>query len=725
MKNNQPVTNIAYPLGDHQSLISRTDTQGKITYVNQDFIDASGFSEAELLSSSHNIVRHPDMPAAAFADLWATLKSGHAWKGMVKNRRKNGDYYWVLANATPIREAGVIIGYTSVRTAPTAQQIAQASLAYARFKNGQASGWKIAQGQVIRSGLAGKIAALKNLTIQSRLIILISLLCLVMSVIGGAGLYGMSSSNNGLHTVYQDRLIPLGQLDTIVRLLQRNRLLIAAASDAENADEVKQALEKIEQNITQVSKTWDAYMASQLTPAEQKLAEKFATDRADFVNRGLKPAISAIQSGNIEEAKRLQKSVIERIFIPVSEGIDALIQLQLDVSKQESDHAQANFLLMRNLVVTIALLGIFLSFFCARLLIRAIVHPLNQAVNVAMEIAAGNLSTNIQVTSNDEMGRMQHALNVMNTSLINIIAGVRHNAEIIGSGSIQIADGNNDLSQRTEEQASTLEQTAASMEELTSTVKSNADNARQARELAHTASRIALQGGEAMSLVVDTMDTIASSSKKITDIIGVIDGIAFQTNILALNAAVEAARAGEQGRGFAVVASEVRNLAQRSAAAAKEIKELISDSVAKVETGSRQVVNTRKTIDDVVTAAHQVSDIIGEISSASGEQSIGIDQVNQAVMQMDEVTQQNAALVEEAAAAAESLQTQSHSLIQAMDVFRLPAERNIRVPAQQRNALANLYQISARKTHPAKLALAPEHPEKYALTLASGTRHSS
>ncbi|MDO8653784.1 MAG: methyl-accepting chemotaxis protein [Undibacterium sp.] len=718
MRNNQPVTGNAYPLRDDQSLISRTDAQGNITYVNEDFITLSGFSEAELIGSPHNMVRHPDMPAEAFADMWSTLKSGNSWTGMVKNRRKDGDHYWVLANATPIREAGIIVGYTSVRTAPTQDQITQASVAYARFKNGEAGRWQIRQGQVLRRGIIGKALALKNLTIQGRLILLISLLCMVMTGIGAMGLYGMNSSNEGLRTVYQDRTIPLGQLDMVVRLLQSNRLLLSEAIYATNPEEIKSTAGKIEVNIGQVNKNWDAYMASYLTPEEKKLADKFVIDRANFVNRGLTPAIAALNAGNIEEVKRLEHDVIGSDFNPVREGINALIQLQLDVSKQESDSAQANFIFMRNFISMVIVLGILLSFFAARLLIGAIVHPLNQAVNLVREIAAGNLSATINIKSNDEMGHMQHALNVMNKSLTNIISGVRHNAEIIGSTSIQIADGNNDLSQRTEEQASTLEETAASMEELTSTVKSNAENSKQARELAHTASHIAVQGGEAMSLVVGTMDSIADSSKKITDIISVIDGIAFQTNILALNAAVEAARAGEQGRGFAVVASEVRSLAQRSASAAKEIKELIGDSVSKVATGAKQVIDARKTIDGVVIAVQQVSDIMSDITAASMEQSIGIEQVNQAVMQMDEVTQQNAALVEEAAAAAESLQTQGHALVQAMAVFTLSANRGVDVPGRAINirpSAVNIRRASVTKIHSAKIASAQKNPVRRAI----------
>jgi PAS domain S-box-containing protein len=671
MRNNQPVTGNAYPLGENQSLISRTDAQGNITYVNQDFIDISGFTETELIGSPHNMVRHPDMPTEAFADMWSTLKGGHSWTGMVKNRRKNGDHYWVLANATPIRENGTVIGYTSVRTAPDSDQIAQASAAYALFKQGRAGGLQIRQGQIVRSGVFGKIASLKNLHIKGRLTLLVSLLCLLMTAIGALGLYGISASNAGLLTVYEDRTVPLGQLDKVVRLLQRNRLLVADAIAASNPDEIKNAAGKVEGNIDEAQKMWGAYTATYLTPEEKKLAEQFATDRDNFVKNGLIPAIAALKAGNIDELKRLEHDVMAVGFNPVIEGIDALIKLQLDVSKQEADSAQANFASMRNAVIAAILLGMMLSFFAARFLIRAIVRPLNDAVNVAKEIAAGNLTANIEIKSNDEIGQMQHALNVMKKSLTNIIAGVRRNAEMIESASAQIADGNHDLSQRTEEQASTLEETAASMEQLTSTVKNNAENSKQARELAHVASDIALQGGEAMSEVVGTMDSIAHSSKKITDIISVIDSIAFQTNILALNAAVEAARAGEQGRGFAVVATEVRNLAQRSASAAKEIKDLISDSVAKVESGSRQVTDARKTIEGIVTAVQQVTDIMNEITTASMEQSSGIEQVNQAVMQMDDVTQQNAALVEQAAAAAEGLQMQGHSLVQGMGVFRL------------------------------------------------------
>jgi methyl-accepting chemotaxis protein-1 (serine sensor receptor) len=302
---------------------------------------------------------------------------------------------------------------------------------------------------------------------------------------------------------------------------------------------------------------------------------------------------------------------------------------------------------------------------------RSIVRPIHEGVRVAQAVAAGDLGSRIEVTRRDETGQLLQALKSMNTNLVNIVTTVRHSSDSIATGSAQIAGGNADLSQRTEEQASALEETAASMEQLGTTVRQNADNARQANQLALSASDVALKGGEAVSQVVDTMKGINDSSRRMAEIIGVIDGIAFQTNILALNAAVEAARAGEQGRGFAVVAGEVRSLAQRSADAAKDIRQLIATSVERVAQGTLQVDRAGATMQEVVEAIRRVSDIVGEISTASAEQSQGVSQVGEAVSQMDQVTQQNAALVEESAAAAESLKQQANQLVQAVSAFRL------------------------------------------------------
>jgi methyl-accepting chemotaxis protein len=321
--------------------------------------------------------------------------------------------------------------------------------------------------------------------------------------------------------------------------------------------------------------------------------------------------------------------------------------------------------------ILVAILGIVFAWVTA----ISIIRPLQEAVVVADAVAKGDLTQRIEVNSTDEVGKLLQALKGMNESLAGIVGEVRNSTESITTASQEIAQGNADLSQRTEEQASSLEETASSMEELTSTVRQNAENAKQANQLAANASDIALKGGKVVGDVVETMASISTSSKKIVDIISVIEGIAFQTNILALNAAVEAARAGEQGRGFAVVAGEVRNLAQRSAAAAKEIKGLIDDSVDKVDAGSKQVDQAGATMQEIVQAVKRVTDIMAEISAASVEQGAGIEQVNTAITQMDEVTQQNAALVEEAAAAAEAMQEQAEVLMQAVSVFRIVGGR--------------------------------------------------
>ena len=363
--------------------------------------------------------------------------------------------------------------------------------------------------------------------------------------------------------------------------------------------------------------------------------------------------------------------------------LDKFIALQNSEMDRAGDEAHAVSKRTLLIIMVLALVAAAISLVVAVLSTRSITKPLTEAVAVAKRVADGDLTSIIEVNSSDETGQMMEALRFMNASLIKIVAEVRSGTDSIAEASREIASGNLDLSSRTEEQAASLGQTSSSMRELTSTVQQNADNARQANQLAAKASEVAVRGGSVVSHVINTMGSITDSSKKIVDIIGVIDGIAFQTNILALNAAVEAARAGEQGRGFAVVASEVRNLAQRSAAAAKEIKALIGDSVSKVKEGSTLVEQAGVTMEEVVASVRRVTDIMGEITSASQEQSAGIAKVNNTILEMDETTQQNAALVEEAAAAAASMQDQAANLARVVSVFKLEntAPKKVRRPA--------------------------------------------
>jgi methyl-accepting chemotaxis protein len=415
-------------------------------------------------------------------------------------------------------------------------------------------------------------------------------------------------------------------------------------------------------------------------------------------------------------AKRLIESKMEPALLSYNQSVQAVVAFQQTIFQKAKAEVDELYASGRTVLIALGTMALILSAILAWLLSRSITRPLDYAVSVARTVASGDLRNKIQASSNDETGQLLHALRDMNDGLVKSVSQVRTGIDTIATASSQIAAGNLDLSSRTEEQASSLEETASSMEELTSTVKQNADNARQANQLAVSASGVAEKGGAVVSRVVDTMEDINASAKKIVDIIGVIDGIAFQTNILALNAAVEAARAGEQGRGFAVVASEVRNLAQRSAAAAKEIKTLIGDSVDKVELGSKLVEEAGVTMDEVVQSVRHVTDIMSEIMAASQEQSAGIEQVNQAIGQMDQVTQQNAALVEEAAAAAESLNEQAAKLAEAVSVFKLDGANVAFAPASR----AAKVQVVASHGAAANQTIATSAPKKIANGATSG-----
>ncbi len=385
-----------------------------------------------------------------------------------------------------------------------------------------------------------------------------------------------------------------------------------------------------------------------------------------------------------EGAGKIIASSIEPLSHQALTEINRLVILQQQAAaKVMHDNAQVGYRL-QVLLYAIGVLATAIGVACAWRLTISITRPLRHAVMIAQTVAAGDLTSEVTVVGKDELSQLLDALKKMNANLFEAVTKVRQGTDTIATASMEIAAGNLDLSARTEQQAGSLEETASSMEELTSTVKQNSDNARQANQLAMSASTIAVKGGVVVAQVVDTMASINQSSKRIVDIISVIDGIAFQTNILALNAAVEAARAGEQGRGFAVVATEVRSLAQRSAAAAKEIKVLIDDSVDKVKLGTQLVDQAGATMDDVVDSVKRVNDIMGEIMVASLEQTSGIEQVNQAIIQMDQVTQQNAALVEEAAAAAQSMQDQAGNLLQVVSIFKLDEQ----APAVRAVALA-------------------------------------
>ncbi|MFM0726717.1 methyl-accepting chemotaxis protein [Paraburkholderia strydomiana] len=515
MRNNQPVTGHEYEFPSSHMLVSATDLGGRIQYCNPAFIAVSGFTRDELIGEPHNLIRHPDMPREAFADMWTTIREGRPWTALVKNRRKNGDHYWVRANVTPVVENGAVVGYLSVRVKPEREAVRAADTLYARMRAGEARGVALRRGVVVRTGLAGRLQALMRLPVATR---------------AAAGY----------------ALTPLALLLTGLAAWQG----------------------------TPPAPFWIAF--------------------------GVATAISVLSW---------------------------------------------------------------------RVLTRQLAAPIDDMSGFATRLAAGDLTADLQIARHDDLGDVLQALNQLKANLAAIVYDVR--AQITGmlDNAREISSGNVDLARRTELQAASLEETAATMDELTTTVQANADASGRALDLARDAQAAAAEGGRIAGQVEQTMAGITEASRRIADITGVIDGIAFQTNILALNAAVEAARAGEAGRSFAVVAGEVRMLAQRCAASSKEIKSVVEASASEVAAGTELVARTTSQMRAIDEAVGRVSSIIVEVANASSEQAEGIRQVNQAVSHLDGATQQNAALVEQAAATAQRLAEQADVLDEAVRLF--------------------------------------------------------
>jgi aerotaxis receptor len=525
MRNNQPVTGQEYEFPSSQMLVSATDLTGRIEYCNPAFIAVSGYTHEELVGQPHNLIRHPDMPREAFADMWATIRDGRPWTALVKNRRKNGDHYWVHANVTPVVKKGAVVGYLSVRVKPARDAVRAAEALYSRMRTGEARGIKLRRGMIVRTGLAGRLQALTRLPVATR-------------------------------AAFGYALTPLA---------------LAAAGLA-------------------------AWQGAPPTPF--------------WIAFGVASAFSLVS-------------------------------------------------------------------WC--LLARHVAAPVRDMSGFATRLAAGDLTVDLEIARHDDLGDVLQALNQLKANLAAIVYDVREQINGMLDNAREISSGNVDLARRTELQAASLEETAATMEELTTTVQANADASVRALDLAKDAQAAAAEGGKIAGQVEQTMAAITAASRRIADITGVIDGIAFQTNILALNAAVEAARAGEAGRSFAVVAGEVRMLAQRCAASSKEIKSVVEASAAEVAAGTDLVARTTSQMRAIDEAVERVSSIIVEVANASSEQAEGIRQVNQAVSHLDGATQQNAALVEQAAATAQRLAAQADVLSEAVRLFTVadtaPASR--------------------------------------------------
>ena len=520
---------------------------------------------------------------------------------------------------------------------------------------------------------------LNQMKVGTRLLAAFFCVALMGAIVAGIGIFNMGKIDTMAGQMYNNELLGLSYIKeaniALIKVGRARSNFLLATTQEERSRRQADINKFIESNKSNLAKARPLFV----TPAAKELFARFATVEAEYVAT-MRQALELAAAEPLAQRSATLTQLLDKTRLHADE-LDGMLD-KLSTQKEERARAAAAqassvYETSRSFMIALVLGSVAAGLALGALITRALTRQLGgepaYAVQIAGAIAEGDLTVDIR-TASDDSSSLLFAMKTMRDKLVGIVSQVRSGTDTINTASGEIAQGNLDLSSRTEEQASSLEETASSMEQLTSAVRQNADNARQANVLAGAASDVAGKGGAAVGQVVQTMESINASSRKIVDIISVIDGIAFQTNILALNAAVEAARAGEEGRGFAVVASEVRNLAQRSASAAKEIKTLIGDSVDQVEAGAKLVHDAGKTMDEVVASVRQVADIMQEITAASAEQSAGIEQVNQAVLQMDQVTQQNAALVEEAAAAAESLQDQAQTLTELVGVFRLHAQ---------------------------------------------------
>jgi aerotaxis receptor len=664
MRSNLPVTTVEYPVTDATLIVSRTDAKGRLTYFNDEFVEASGFTEAELMGQPHNIIRHPDMPPEAFENLWDTLQAGKPWAGAVKNRRKNGDFYWVLATASPIRQNGQVTGFTSIRTMLPADQRREAELVYAALRAKKPHNYRIDAGIIRHRSVFDRMAVFTG-TLKARLTTLVTALGLFMLIIGLVGIMAVRDSNSKTKSIFEDRTVPLAHLSEITDRMNRNSIALYEAATKDVEDPNSDVAGTIKNNSEAIDRLWAEYISTYLTPEEKVVAQSFIAARKNYLEQGIKPALALLNEGKVDQTIRLLGNTGNLLRVAMNE-MKKLVAIQIREAKVDFQATQTNYAFTIALAVGLLSFGLFIGGLLGFRTIRAIVRPLGRLNEAMLNITQAKLDNRILVDCDDEIGvalrNLQTVQAIVRFDREELKATEKRAAAQRKADMVRLADGFegavgeiietvSSAATELEASAGTLSSTASRSQELTTMVAAASEEASTnvqsvasaTEELTSSVNEISRQVQESAKIASEAVDQarrtndrvgeLSKAAARIGDVVELINTIAGQTNLLALNATIEAARAGEAGRGFAVVASEVKALAEQTAKATGEIGQQVSS----IQAATRESVGA---IREISATIEKLSEISSTIASAVEEQGAATQEISRNVQQAAHGTQQ-------------------------------------------------------------------------------------